>query len=165
MHFEHLILAPLTRTRTVEAWSEDVQREISAVTGDDAAMAVMAVGADLADLRALYTPRVGVLEQQFTAPIDELGRSVERAEHELQRLRQRQLDETQQLWAHYKPGYERYLHAAPEPEPEPEDRDLEGPDPAVPPSADEGEATPAAEAGPDTLPHRDEPVTDGEAAS
>ena len=42
------------------------------------------------------------------------------AEQELQRLRQRQLDETQQLWARYQPGYEHYLHAAPDPEPEEE---------------------------------------------
>jgi serine/threonine protein phosphatase PrpC len=165
MHFEHLVLAPLTRTRGVEAWSEAVQREISAVTGDDAAMAVMAVGADLADLRARYAPRVAVLEEQFTAPIDELGRSVERAEQELQRLRQRQLDETQQMWARYKPGYERYLHAPPEPEPEPEHGALEGSDPAEPSPADRGETSPAPEAVADTSPHQDEPTIDEEPAS
>jgi serine/threonine protein phosphatase PrpC len=120
MHFEHLVLAPLTSTRTAQAWSGAVQREISAVTGDDAAMAVMAVGADLAELQRLYAPRVKELEQQFTTPIDELGRSVQRAEQELQRLRQRQLDETQQLWSRYQPGYEHYLHAAPDPEPDEE---------------------------------------------
>jgi hypothetical protein len=49
-------------------------------------------------------------------PIDELGRSVQRAEQELQMLRQRQLDDTEQLWARYKSGYERYLHTATEPE-------------------------------------------------
>ena len=118
MHFEHLVLAPLTTTRTVEAWSQAVQRDISAVTGDDAAMTVMAVGADLDELRSLYAPRVAELEQAFTRPIDELGEAVRQAEHELVALRQRQLDETQQLWSRYQTGYERYLHAAPEPEPE-----------------------------------------------
>jgi serine/threonine protein phosphatase PrpC len=167
MHFEHLVLAPLASTRTVEAWSDAVQREISAVTGDDAAMAVMAVGADLGELKALYAPRVASLEQQFTAPIDELGRSVQRAEQELQRLRQRQLDETQQLWAQYKPGYERYLHAAPDPEPEhePADSDLERAGAAEPSSPDAGEASPAAEAAADAAPHPDGPTTDDEAAS
>jgi len=120
MHFERLVLAPLGTSRTVQAWSGAVQREISAVTGDDAAMAVMAVGADLGELKRLYAPRVAELEQQFTTPIDGLGRAVERAEQELQRLRQRQLDDTQQLWARYQPDYEHYLHAAPDPEPEEE---------------------------------------------
>jgi serine/threonine protein phosphatase PrpC len=119
MHFEHLVLAPLTSTRTVDAWSDAVQREISAVTGDDAAMAVMAVGADLGELKELYAPRVSTLEQEFTRPVDAMREAVERAEQELQVLRQRQLDDTQQLWTRYKTSYEHYLHA-PEPEPEPE---------------------------------------------
>ena len=58
MHFEHLVLAPLTTTRTVTGWSDTIQQKVSAVTGDDAAMAVMAVGADLDELRSLYAPRV-----------------------------------------------------------------------------------------------------------
>jgi len=119
MHFEHLVLAPLTTARTVEAWSEAVQHEISAVTGDDAAMAVMAVGADLGELKELYAPRVATLEQEYTAPIDAMRQAVEQAEQELLVLRQRQLDDTQQLWTRYKNAYEHYLHA-PEPEPEPE---------------------------------------------
>lgn len=111
MHFEQLVLAPLTTTRTVDAWSEAVQREVAAVTGDDAALALMAVGADLPDLRALYAPRVQELAERYTGPVDELARAVQRAEEELLRLRQRQLDETQRLWADYQPPYERYLHA------------------------------------------------------
>jgi serine/threonine protein phosphatase PrpC len=169
MHFEHLLLAPLTTTRTVDAWSQAVQREISAVTGDDAALALMAVGADLPELRTLYAPRVAVLEQQFTAPIDELGRSVQRAEQELQRLRQRQLDETQQLWARYKPGYERYLHAAPEPESESESErgngDLEGADAAERSGTSGAEASATAEAVAEGSPQPDQPATDDEAVS
>lgn len=114
MHFERLVLAPLAGARTVEAWSRAVQQEIAAVTGDDAAMSVMAVGADLGELRALYAPRAAELAEQFTGPIDDLSRSVRQAELDLQALRQRQTDETQQLWARYQPDYERYLHAAPE---------------------------------------------------
>jgi serine/threonine protein phosphatase PrpC len=119
MHFERLVLAPLGEARTVDAWSRSVQSEIAAVTGDDAAMSVMAVGADLKELQELYAPRVAELEEQFTVPIDELSRSVQRAEQELQALRQRQLDETQQLWGRYKPGYERYLHVTAEADEDP----------------------------------------------
>ena len=111
MHFEHLVLAPLTTARTVDAWSEAVQRDIAAVTGDDAAMSVMAVGAGLDELRSLYAPRVAELKEQFTQPIDELGEAARLAEQQLIEVRQRQLDETQRLWARYQTGYERYLRA------------------------------------------------------
>ncbi|SDS58190.1 Serine/threonine protein phosphatase PrpC [Friedmanniella luteola] len=155
MHFEHLVLSTLLGARNVAAWSQAIQDQVSVVTGDDAAMSVMAVGADLDELKALYAPRVEELEQQFTTPIDELGRAVQRAEQELQQLRQRQLDDTQRLWARYQPGYERYLHAAPEPdgeagpEPAPEQRDA-----AVSPPDGEGAAT--APAGSEPAAARDE---------
>jgi serine/threonine protein phosphatase PrpC len=167
MHFEHLLLAPLITTRTVDTWSDAVQRKISAVTGDDAALALMAVGADLPELKKLYRPRVAVLEQQFTAPIDEMGRSVERAEQELQRLRQRQLDETQQLWARYKPGYERYLHAAADADPEPEGEDgaVEVADAAEPSGTGGGDTSSPAEAVAEASPHPDQPTTDEKASS
>jgi hypothetical protein len=143
MHFEHLVLAPLTSTRTVEAWSEAVQRQVAAITGDDAAMAVMAVGADLGALRSLYAPRVAALEEQFTGPIDELDRLVRSAEQELVSLRQRQLDGTQQLWTRYQPDYERYLRTAPEPDPEELDDD---PGATGPAGVEAGEASTADEA-------------------
>ena len=158
MHFEHLVLSPLTSARTVTGWSDAIQHGISAVTGDDAAMAVVAVGADLAALRSLYAPRVAQLEDQFTGPLDDLSRSLQRAEDELQLLRQRQLDETQQLWEVYRPGYEQYLHADTE-IPEPVDLDGDAPDvadtrisgpdhpaDAAPPPVD---STPPAETSPD----------------
>jgi serine/threonine protein phosphatase PrpC len=125
MHFEHLFLAPLTTTRTVTGWSDTIQQEISAVTGDDAAMAAMVVGADLDELRTLYAPRIAQLEEQFTTPIDELARSIQHAEDELALLRQRQLDQTQQLWLRYQPAYEQYLHPDTEQPIESEGTDLE----------------------------------------
>jgi hypothetical protein len=51
MHFEHLVLSHLRDTRSTEAWSAAVQADISAVTGDDAAMAVLGVGASFKELR------------------------------------------------------------------------------------------------------------------
>jgi len=134
MHFERLLLQPLLTARTVAGWSQVVQTEIAAVTGDDAAMSVMAVGADLDELKTLYAPRVAELEQRFTRPIDELGQAVRRAEQELQTLRQRQLDDTQRLWARYKSGYEHYLHAPTEPQPDDGSED----------ATDAGNTTPAA---------------------
>ena len=141
MHFERLVLAPLPGARNPEAWSRAIQNDVAAVTGDDAAMSVMAVGADLKELQALYAPRVAELEEQFTVPIDELARSVQRAEQELQALRRRQVEETEQLWGRYKPGYERYLHAPAETDPDeqepaaPEDEQPAAEAPVADPSA------------------------------
>lgn len=122
MHFEQLVLSSLTGARSVARWSQTIQDQVAAVTGDDAAMAVMTVGAGLEELQTLYAPRLDEVEQQLTTPIDDLSRSVQRVEQELQALRQRQHDNTQQLWARYQPDYEQYLHTPAEPEPE--DRDL-----------------------------------------
>jgi len=110
MHFEHLVLKPLQEAPDAEAWSRRVQTQIVAVAGDDAAMSVMGVGAHLTELKDLYGPRLADLESQFTAPIDELSRAVQRAEDELEAQRQRQTQVTMELWARYKPEYERYLH-------------------------------------------------------
>jgi hypothetical protein len=109
MHFEQLVLGHLVRARSVDGWSSAIQADIAAVTGDDAAMSVMAVGADLAELRTLYADRVRELEKQYTRPIDEMDQAVSRAEQELQALRQRQVDDSQRLWTRYQPTYEQYL--------------------------------------------------------
>ena len=147
MHFERLVLSGLQGARTMEGWSRVVQGEVSAVTGDDAAMALMGVGADLNELTALYAPRMAELEDQFTVPIDELGRSVQRAEQELASLRSRQLQETERLWIRYQSGYERYLHGRPHDDsPEPEQH-REAIDQPVRPISEGNGPEPAAEGG------------------
>jgi serine/threonine protein phosphatase PrpC len=109
MHFEHLVLSRLQRARTTTAWSASLQSEIASVTGDDAAMSMMGVGATLKEFQALFAPRVAELEEQFIGPLDELNDAVAQAERELELLRQRQLATTTAIWSRYKAGYERYL--------------------------------------------------------
>ena len=67
----------------------------------------------------LYGPRMTVLEDEFTVPIDDLSRSVQEAEQELASLRQRQRQETERLWIQYQSGYERYLRGQPHSDPGP----------------------------------------------
>jgi serine/threonine protein phosphatase PrpC len=109
MHFEHLVLSELQNARSTDAWSASLQAKIAAVAGDDAAMAMLGVGADFAEFQTLFAPRVAELEQQFIVPLDELSSAVIEAERELQLLRRRQLDEATEAWHRYKPGYEHYL--------------------------------------------------------
>lgn len=113
MHFEHLVLSHLRDARSAKAWSAALQEEIAAVTGDDAAMAALGVGADLEELQALFAPRIEELEVQSLAPLDESVDAVSEAEAALEGLRRRQVETTAEIWDRYKPGYERYLHSQP----------------------------------------------------
>ncbi len=160
MHFERLVLNGLCTTRGVDGWSRTVQDDVAAVAGDDAAMALIAVGADMDELKVLYGPRLAELDDQFTGPIDEVSRSVQQAEHELAALRQRQLDDTQRLWSRYQPDYERYLHAR-SIDNEAEFSDHHAPDPGPTESASNAEESDPAGSG-DVTPTDVESGTEGE---
>ena len=114
MHFEHLLLRGLMGARSPQAWSSSLQTAISAVTGDDAAMAVMGVGTDLKGFQSLLAPRLAELERTFIAPLDGLRRRVAEAERALVEARARHEAETAALWADYQMGYERHLRPDPE---------------------------------------------------
>ena len=90
-----------------------LQEEISAITGDDAAMTVLGVGADFKEFKELFAPRLDELAQDVIAPLDELRSAITRAEQELDALRSRQVSEMGAMWDRYKDGYERYLHPEP----------------------------------------------------
>jgi serine/threonine protein phosphatase PrpC len=122
MHFEYLVLSHLLEARNTEAWSSALQAEIAAVTGDDAAMSTLGVGADLKECQKLFAPRVAELASDFIEPLDELSDAVTRAEQELRALRSRQLDEMTERWSRYKSEYERYLR----PEARMEDESMAG---------------------------------------
>ncbi|HEX5905554.1 MAG TPA: protein phosphatase 2C domain-containing protein [Propionibacteriaceae bacterium] len=109
MHFEYLVLSHLLEARNTEAWSSALQAQIASVTGDDAAMSTLGVGADFKEFQKLFAPRVAELGSDFIEPLDELSDAVTRAEQELRALRERQLDEMAERWNQYKSGYERYL--------------------------------------------------------
>jgi hypothetical protein len=113
MHFEHMVLSHLENARSTEAWSSSLQAEIAAVTGDDAAMSMLGVGAGFKEFQKLFAPRVTELARDVIGPLDELSNAVTRAEQELQGLRSRQLGETAEMWSRYKPEYERYLRPQP----------------------------------------------------
>jgi serine/threonine protein phosphatase PrpC len=137
MHFEHLMLRGLAEARSTQAWSSALQKAISAITGDDAAMAVMGVGTDLQGFQSLLAPRLAELERSVIAPLDGLRRAVDEAERALQQARQRHESETASLWAKYQEGYERHLRPAPE---ESDVEDLEddvGPSDALSPGEDD----------------------------
>jgi hypothetical protein len=109
IHFEHLVLATLQESTDTRSWSRLLQQRIAAVTGDDAAMAVLGVGADHEEFRRLFAPRAAELEQRCIVPLDELEAEVGRAEQAVAEARSRQATVQTSLWAQYKTEYERYL--------------------------------------------------------
>jgi hypothetical protein len=112
MHFEHLLLRHLLTADDATSWSAAVQDDIVAVTGDDAAMATLAIGAGLEELKALYAARAEELREQLIRPIDESVAAVADAETALAAARQQEAATTAAVWERYKPGYEAYLTAS-----------------------------------------------------
>jgi hypothetical protein len=112
MHFEHLVLAALRDAPDTDGWSAAVQAAVGAVTGDDAAMAVLGIGADHDTFRELFARRTAELEQRWVTPLDDLDAGLREHERKLEELRATRRERQARLWAAYKPGYERYLGAA-----------------------------------------------------
>jgi hypothetical protein len=112
MHFEHLVLAALRDAPDTDSWSAAVQAAVTAVTGDDAAMATLGVGADHDAFRTLFAQRTADLEQRWIAPLDDLDANLRQHERKLEELRTARRQRQAQLWAAYKPGYEEYLRPA-----------------------------------------------------
>jgi hypothetical protein len=109
IHFEHLVLAALQDSTETESWSDLLQQRITAITGDDAAMAVLGVGADHEEFRQLFAARTADLEERCIQPLDRLEDEARRAELAAAEARQRHAALQTSLWAGYKPAYERYL--------------------------------------------------------
>jgi hypothetical protein len=111
LHFEHLVLAALAGSTDADSWSRLLQQRVGEITGDDASMAVLGVGADHEEFRRLFASRTTDLEQRCIAPLAELEGQVRRAEQLAAETRRRQAELQTTLWGQYKPGYERYLPA------------------------------------------------------
>jgi hypothetical protein len=109
IHFEHLVLAALQESTDVGSWSRILQQRITSITGDDAAMAVLGVGADHEEFRRLFAARTAELEHRCVVPLDELEAEVGRAEQAVAEARRRHAALQTSLWENYKPEYERYL--------------------------------------------------------
>jgi hypothetical protein len=109
IHFEHLILAALRDSTDAASWSRLLQQRITAITGDDAAMAVLGVGADHGEFRASFATRTADIEDRCVVPLDEHEAEVRRAEQAVAEARRRHAAVQTSLWAAYKSEYERYL--------------------------------------------------------
>lgn len=113
MHFERMMLTTMEEAKSTEAWSSALQSHISLVTGDDAAMSLLGIGASFEELQELFAGRADEVERRFTGPLDELRLAVDRVEHELEAARRRHVEGTAELWSAYKPDYERYVTPQP----------------------------------------------------
>jgi serine/threonine protein phosphatase PrpC len=114
MHFEHLLLSTVRGARDVAGWQKALESAVTAITGDDAALALLGVGADFAGFKKLFRERTEEVARRYIDPLDELNGNVDRAEQELAGLRARRTELGGELWGAYKQDYERYL-VAPEP--------------------------------------------------
>jgi serine/threonine protein phosphatase PrpC len=111
MHFEQLLLSTMQAARDATGWRQALESAVSAITGDDAAFALLGVGADLGGFKRLFKDRTAELRRRFIDPLEELDGQVRRAEQELADLRARRTELGGELWSAYKHDYERYLAA------------------------------------------------------
>jgi serine/threonine protein phosphatase PrpC len=109
MHFEHLLLSTLQEARDVGAWQQALEARVTAITGDDAAIALLGLGADLDGFKKLFKDRTKEVGRRYIDPLDELEGQISRAEQELAGLRARRVELGAELWGAYKPDYERHL--------------------------------------------------------
>ncbi len=107
------MLNTLQQGEDVAGWSARLQEEIKAVTGDDAAMSALAIGADFAQLQGLFAPRTQELATQYLQPMDAALDAVAAAEAALEAARLQESETTSGLWQRYKPDYERHLNDTP----------------------------------------------------
>jgi serine/threonine protein phosphatase PrpC len=114
MHFEHLLLSTMQDARDAEAWQRALEAEVTAITGDDAAIALLGLGADLDGFEKLFKDRTTELQRRYIDPLDELDGQVHQAEQQLAGLRARRVELGAELWGAYKGSYEHY-QAVPEP--------------------------------------------------
>jgi len=111
MHFEQLLLSSLQAARDATGWQQALEARVTAVTGDDAALALLGLGADLGGFKQLFKDRAAELQHRYIDPLEELEGQVRRAEQQLAELRASRAELGGELWGAYKPGYERYLAA------------------------------------------------------
>jgi serine/threonine protein phosphatase PrpC len=109
MQFEHLLLSTLQDARDAEAWRRALEAKVTAITGDDAALALLGLGADLGGFKKRFKDRTAQVERHYIDPLDELDGQVHHAEQELAGLRTRRAEAGGELWGAYKRDYERYL--------------------------------------------------------
>jgi hypothetical protein len=117
MHFEHLVLDHLEAAASVDGWQADLRSSIEAFTGDDATMALWAVGGDFDDFREIFRRRLTHLRKTFIEPLDDIEGQTRTTMKRAEELKQRRLALRSELWSRYKPDYERFLSEAAQEDP------------------------------------------------
>jgi len=112
MHFEDLVISTMRDAADQGGWSAALQQRISAVTGDDAAAALVAYGADVDTFSQLFAARAAAVQEGWVVPLDALAAEEERLEQALGLVRDEQVAARSSLWAAYEPDYARYLDEA-----------------------------------------------------
>jgi serine/threonine protein phosphatase PrpC len=98
--FEHVVLHCLMSAQDVRHWSALLAQEVESFTGDDASLAIVALGfEDFGALRAYFQPRVDALRSQHIEPM----RAVQGGN------RTAFIAAREESWRRYRPDYERRL--------------------------------------------------------
>jgi len=102
-HFEYLLLATMQSASSLRSWAVELAQRVQGFTSDDASLVAASFGyVTFEAMRQAFRRRQAFLEKKFVQPIREIN-----PEHE----RERFVQARESCWAHYKPGYEKFIRA------------------------------------------------------
>lgn len=114
-HFEYLLAETLLAADAADEWKTFVIKKIEKTTGDDASMALCAVGfEDFASMRAAFADRCALLWNDWVKPYAD---AVKRAgpKNEVGIYEAGPMQSGAELWKRYKPGYSALVPVAESP--------------------------------------------------
>jgi serine/threonine protein phosphatase PrpC len=112
--FEDLLLQALMASRTPEEWGRRLELAVRRVTGDDASMAVVALGStDLGELKRSLRSRAELVGARFVAPLAARDAELEQLRERIRKLSTARDAVRAELLAEYRQQYEAQLPPEP----------------------------------------------------
>lgn len=115
MHFEFLLLRTLQDSQGKKEWEEMLKREFDSIAGDDASMALMAIGwRDFDEFKRAFKGRLDIIRGDYISQLDEITQKIGELARKTEELKQKREDyinqrreRSKELWEEYKLTYYR----------------------------------------------------------
>ena len=115
MHFEFLLLRTLQDSQGKKDWEEMLKGEFERIAGDDASMALMAIGWRNFDrFKQAFKRRLDILDNDYIAQLEKITQKIDELTRKTEELEQKKEDYIRQrrelrkdLWEKYKSTYDK----------------------------------------------------------
>jgi len=107
MHFEFFLLETLMRAQTIVEWEQLLKDRLSSITGDDASMALIAIGwPDFNSFRRSFEKRYETILQDYISKLNNIDERIKFYERKLAQYKDIREEARGRLWLEYKKSYE-----------------------------------------------------------